>query len=165
MVMGLLNELELLEIAKGIEESGHKFYTKAALKFEEDENIKKIFDHLALEEKEHIQTFERVKGRVVQALGTKSPANFEESISTYLRAISDTAVFNVNGITSNSIATIKSPRDALLIGLQAEKDSILFYEVALNNTKEEMTKKVLERLIKEEVKHLHDIRQLLDELK
>ncbi len=164
MVMELLNELEVLEIAKGIEETGYNFYKKSAESFEGEE-IKEIFEYLAMEEQEHIKTFERVKDKVVNILGDNKPECFEESISAYLNAISETAVFNVNGITANSIDSIKSPREALLIGLQAEKDSILFYEIVLANTKEDMTKKVLERLIKEEVKHLHDIKGLLDQLK
>lgn len=164
MVMELLNELEVLEISIGIEESGYEFYTKAFENFE-DEKVKKIFKYLADEEKDHIETFKRIKNKVINILGDNKPENFDESISAYLKAISDTAVFNVNGITINNFESIKSPRDALLIGLQAEKDSILFYEVLLGNTKESMTKKVLDRLIKEEVKHLHDIRNFIEELK
>ncbi len=164
MVVELLNELEVLQIAEKIEEAGYSFYKQIGHNFK-DQAVKKIFEYLAEEELEHIETFKRVNQRVVEALSHNKPYYYEESISVYLRAISNTAVFNVNGLIMSNLTNIHSPREALLIGLQAEKDSILFYEVILANTKEEMTKKVVQRLIKEEVKHLHDIKNLLDEFK
>ena len=164
MVMELLNELEVLQIAEKIEEAGYSFYKQVSHNFK-DQAVQEIFEYLAEEELAHIETFKRVNQRVLEALGNKEPYSYDESVSAYLRAISNTAVFNVNNLIMSNLTGIQSPREALLIGLQAEKDSILFYEIILANTKEEMTKKVVRRLIKEEVKHLHDIKSLLDGLK
>ena len=163
MIFEMLNELEVLEIAKGIEEGGYAFYNNAASNAK-DESRKKIFEYMAAEELEHIKTFERIHQRVVETLGKDAPYIYEEEVSAYLRAIWDTAVFNVKGITLNNMTEIHDAKEALLIGLQAEKDSILFYETVQAHTREELTKKVLSRLIKEEVKHLHDLKNLLEQV-
>ncbi|TCO77984.1 ferritin family protein [Marinisporobacter balticus] len=159
------SELEILKIAKGTEEAGYTFYKKAAEKFN-DEDIKKMFEYLAAEEMDHVKTFQRIYDQVAEKLAGKDLEEYlyDETTSAYLRAISETAVFNTNGLTNHKIDQTHSVKDALLIGLQAEKDAILFYEAVSKNTKLEMTRKVLDRLIKEEMKHLHKFKSLLDEL-
>lgn len=154
------NELELLRMAKGVEEEGYRFYMKAAERFQE-ENIKQMFQYLALEEAEHIRVFEQLHDRVAERLGNSEEYVMEEEVMQYLKAISDTAVFNTKSITYYKVEQVNTVKDALMIGIQAEKDSILFYETFLANTKTDMTRKVLERLIKEEIKHLHHFRVLV----
>ncbi|WP_053955069.1 ferritin family protein [Inediibacterium massiliense] len=165
MAIGNLNELEILKIAKGIEEAGYDFYKSAQEKFE-DEEIKNMFKYLALEELEHMKTFENIHNRVAEKLENNEikECAYNEATTAFLRAISETAIFNVNGITLNKIENIYTVKEALYIGLQAEKDSILFYEAVLKNTKVDLTRKVLERLIKEEVKHLYKFKTLMDEM-
>lgn len=158
------NELELLKMAKGVEEEGYRFYMEAAARFQ-DEDIKQMFHYLALEEAEHVKVFEQLYDRVAARLGVNGEYMMEEEVVQYLKAISDTAVFNTNGLTYYRVQQVNTVKDALLIGMQAEKDAILFYEAFLKNTKTDMTKKVLERLIKEEVKHLYQFKVLLQELK
>lgn len=157
------NELELLRMAKGVEEEGYRFYMKAAERFQE-ENIKQMFQYLALEEAEHIRVFEQLHGRVAERLGNSEEYVMEEEVMQYLKAISDTAVFNTKGITYYKVEQVNTVKDALMIGIQAEKDSILFYETFLANTKTDMTRKVLARLIKEEIKHLHHFKVLVQTL-
>ncbi|QZY55129.1 ferritin family protein [Crassaminicella profunda] len=165
MPISNFSELEILKIAKGIEEAGYDFYKKASEKFD-DEDVKKMFEYLAAEEMEHKNTFQNLYDRVAEKLEKQEEAQslYDEPTTEYLKAISETAIFNTNGLTSNKVENIHSVKDALIIGLQAEKDSILFYEAIVKNTKFEMTKLVLERLIKEEVKHLHKFKRLIDGL-
>ncbi|WP_129599853.1 ferritin family protein [Anaerophilus nitritogenes] len=165
MSINNLNELEILKIAKGIEEAGYNFYKSAQEKFE-DEEIKNMFKYLALEELEHMNTFENIYNKVAEKLKNDEieEYRYDEVTTAYLRAISETAIFNVNGITLNKIENICTVKEALYIGLQAEKDSILFYDAILKNTKIDLTCKVLERLIKEEVKHLYKFKTLMDEM-
>ncbi|MBB6218735.1 rubrerythrin [Anaerosolibacter carboniphilus] len=154
-----LNELDVLKIAIGAEEEGHRFYIEAAGQYD-DPQIKEMFLHLAEEEMDHIKTFQDIYKRVSSEEGRSV---YEEPISAYLRALSETAVFNTNGLTNHRVRNVSSVKEALLIGIQAEKDSILFYETVQNHTKHERTKKVLSRLIKEEIKHLHKLRMLIQE--
>ena len=158
------NELELLKMAKGVEEEGYRFYMEAAGRFQE-ENIQQMFQYLALEELEHIRVFEQLYDRVAERREMKQEYLMEEEVFQYLKAISDTAIFNTKGLTYHRVMQVNTVKDALLIGIQAEKDAILFYETFLKNTKADITKKVLERLIKEEIKHLYHFNMLVQGLK
>ncbi|MFZ5968277.1 MAG: ferritin family protein [Bacillota bacterium] len=161
MIFESLNELEILKIARGIEETGYKFYMDAAEKFGKDE-AKEMFLYLAADEQDHIKTFQNLYDRIANDPSREEHV-YEETMTAYLKAISETSIFHTRGITESGLANIATVRDALYIGIQAEKDSILFYEGILKNTKNEFTKKVLDRLIKEEVKHLHNLKVLMDE--
>jgi rubrerythrin len=159
MAVGGLNEVDVLKIAIGAEQEGHRFYTEAAGQYN-DPQIKEMFLHLAAEEMDHIKTFQDIYKRVTKE---EEYSFYEESISAYLRAISETAIFNTNGLTNYRVKNVSSVKEALLIGIQAEKDAILFYEAVQSHTKHERTRKVLARLIKEEVKHLHKMKTLIQE--
>lgn len=156
----MLSELEVLKIAKGIEETGYNFYKQAVEHFK-DEDLKRIFEYLALEELEHIKTFDKLYDKVSQRTGEPEYL-YDEETSSYLKAIGETSVFNRKDLTTNVMEDIYTAKQALLMGMQAEKDSILFYEAVLANTREEMLIKVLKRLVKEEVKHLHDLKNLIN---
>ena len=56
---------------------------------------------------------------------------------------------------------IKTDIDALRIGIQAEKDAILFYSEAAKNTKNKEGQKAFEFLVNEEKKHLKMLADLL----
>ncbi|MEW9121390.1 MAG: ferritin family protein [Thermotaleaceae bacterium] len=157
------NALELLKIAKGVEEEGYRFYTEAAARFDE-EHIKKTFEYLAVEEAEHVLVFERLYQKVAESKKEQEVQLEDEAVTQYLKAISDTAIFNTNGLTNYKVSQVHTVKDALLIGLQAEKDAILFYETMLKNTSDPSLQKVLQRLIKEEVKHLYHFNMLIQEL-
>lgn len=163
MAIENLNELEVLQIAKKIEETGYKFYKEAAAQFE-DEEIKNIFEYLALEEQEHIVTFQRIYERVLEKTKEQKPLLYEESVAAYLKALSETAVFNVRELTKKRVDYVYTAKEALIMGLQAEKDSILFYEEILKHTEVEIIQKTLKRLIREEIKHLHKFRNLINAL-
>ena len=62
-------------------------------------------------------------------------------------------------------AEIKTDLDALKIGIQAEKDAILFYTEATKNTKNKEGQKAFEFLASEEKKHLKLLADLLRVLK
>ncbi|WZL73108.1 ferritin family protein [Clostridiaceae bacterium 35-E11] len=163
MAIENLNELEVLQIAKKIEETGYKFYKEAAAQFE-DEEIKNIFEYLALEEQEHIETFQRIYERVLEKTQEQKPLIYEASVAAYLKALSETAVFNVRELTKQRVGYVYTAKEALIMGLQAEKDSILFYEEILKHTEVEILQKTLKRLIREEIKHLHKFRNLINAL-
>jgi len=60
---------------------------------------------------------------------------------------------------------IKTDIDALKIGIQAEKDSILYYSEAAKNTKNTFGKMTFEQLANEEKKHLKLLAEQLKLLK
>ena len=60
---------------------------------------------------------------------------------------------------------IKDTTDVLAIGIQAEKDSILFYTEMIINARYIEAKDAFRRLLKEEKKHLIDLQTQLNEYK
>ncbi|OPJ55429.1 ferritin family protein [Alkalithermobacter paradoxus] len=158
-----LNELEVLKIAQGIEEEGLRFYTEA-MKRENNPQLKEIFKMLADEEKMHAELFSNMYKEAREASVKDDEYIFDEATSAYLRALSDTAVFNTNGITNSRLIEVVDTKDALLIGIQAEKDAMLFYTKIYEVSKFETTKEYLKKLIQEESEHLSKLMELYKNL-
>ncbi len=158
-----LNELELLKVARDIEEEGCRFYTQA-MENAENEDIKNIFRLLADEEKAHANLFSKIYSYAKEENLNDDGYIFDEQTAAYLKAISDTAIFNTKGLTNDKIKDVKDSKDALIIGMQAEKDAILFYSNLLKVTKYEQTKKYLNQLIEEENGHLENLINLYKSL-
>lgn len=158
-----LNELELLKVAQKIEEEGLRFYTQA-MENAKDENTRKVFEILAYEEKAHSNLFSKLYLEAKESINNEDDYIFNEELSSYLRAISETAVFNTNGLTNSKVKEVKDSKEALLVGIQAEKDAILFYSKLNEVAKFESTKKYLKELIKEENGHLEHLLNLYKSL-
>lgn len=146
------SDAEALKIAMNIEEEGLEFYS-LLMKSAKDDKAKDIFSELASAEKKHFALFQKMY------LELTSPANpvqgcEDYTVDLYLKDLVDTGIFTKKGAAKRIVAEIKTDIDALRIGIQAEKDSILYYTEAAKNTKHEGGKKAFEQLIYEEKKHL-----------
>lgn len=139
---------QIAEMAVAIEERGAAFYAKAAKGFE-DPKVSQAFLKLAEEEKEHARIFRRL------FTGLKEENN----------AINPVAVKFIKSIHGNVIPVdITTPQNALVTGIQAEKDAILFYQELYNHTESEEARAVLSKLLEEEKMHLVDLRSYLEEI-
>jgi len=74
-------------------------------------------------------------------------------------------VFTQKGEARRLATEIKTDADALKIGIQAEKDSILYYNEAAKNTRFDAGKRTFEQLAIEEKKHLKLLAEQLKTLK
>lgn len=154
------NDAEALKIAINIEEEGLEFYS-ILMKSVKDDKAKDIFSKLASAEKKHLALFQKAY------LDITSPANPAQgcedyTVDLYLKDLVDTGIFTKKGEARRLVSEIKTDIDALKIGIQAEKDSILYYTEAAKNTKYEAGRKAFEQLANEEKKHL---RMLAEQLK
>jgi rubrerythrin len=154
-----LNELETLKIAENIELEGLRFYTEAMNKAENDE-VKNIFKLLADEEKGHSILFAKLYNEAKNESQNNDDYIYDEITSAYLKALADTALFNINGITNDKLKDVKDSKEALLMGIQAEKDAILLYTKMHQVSKFENTKKYLGELIIEENGHLEKLMKI-----
>ncbi|GAB4270974.1 rubrerythrin [Thermincola ferriacetica] len=153
-----LTEKEIAQMAIDIEERGVRFYTGVAEMFNREE-VKLAFYKLAEEEKEHARTFR-------QLFASLEPESSLEDVKTveYLKAIIHSTVFP-EGREEAVLQQIKTPAEALHVGIQAEKDAILFYQEMYNKSRSPKVKEVLSRLLEEEKLHLVDLRNYVDEMK
>jgi rubrerythrin len=157
-----INLYDVLSVALTNETLGAKFYAAMAGNSEK-EDVRDVFYKLAEEEKEHRHLF--------QTLIEQYKDNTEyETISgnkiAYFKFLAE------NNIFATIIEAFKQrdkdfsdigPKDALSIGIQAEKDSILLYQELYESTSHESVKEAISKLLEEEKMHLLELRQQLEE--
>jgi rubrerythrin len=146
---------ELLEVALGIERNGMAFYQALADKTG-SKDVKDIYNYLAGEEKKHLDTFQGMSDSLGQA---KPPETYTEEYMLYLKSLIDNVVFSNVTEAQQKAARVFNEIEAVDTGIQAEKDSILFY-TELQNLVREMDRKVILNIVDEEKKHLRQLSEL-----
>ncbi len=138
--------IEVIEQAIQTEKLGHDFYTKMAKKFEKDENLKKLFDTLALKEQQHEKAFSDLK----EIAGYQLPEDWGEACK-YLRAIVESEFFLGKNKSLPSLEHLESVEDAVSYAIGFEKETLLYY----HNLRDVVNKKeIVDEIIKEEKSHI-----------
>jgi rubrerythrin len=144
-----------------IEQRGIKLYTDAA-KGLKNEPARNILLHLAEQERQHEQYFLQLKDEA-KAHDSRKVDMDDQSVG-YLAALAKSEIFADDGKPYDQ--KFKTLQDVIEFGMQAEKDSILFYVELARLGWEETTRSILQSIIKEEKKHLVqlvELRQLIEE--
>lgn len=148
---------DIARIAMSIEEKGSHFYSALASRTD-DPRARQVFLKLAEEEKEHRRVFEKILSLF------EGDEVLEKDVSTYLDAVLKGNVFPGPATLKSFVEEIKSVKDALAIGIQAEKDAILLYHELLVRTGSEKAAKMLRELLEEEKIHLIELRNYFEEI-
>lgn len=157
------NDLEALRIAINIEKRGERFYRLAAQKMEGDSDIVDVLEDLAEQEKDHANTFQQIYNDFIQKKDDFDDLYlYEPEVDAYLRAMVETSVFPTDQEQNDILETIQSIDDVIYLGIQAEKDSILFYTEMIIHSKLPEAKAAFRKLLKEEKKHLVDLKDRLN---
>jgi len=151
----LFSGSELLEIALGIERNGAAFY-KALADKTQNKDAKAIYDYLASEERKHLNTFQGILNTVGQY---QPPEDYAEEYMLYLKSLVDNSVFSNVTEAKQKAERISSEIEALDTGVQAEKDSILFY-TEMQNFVRQPDQKIVLNIIDEEKAHMRQLSQL-----
>jgi rubrerythrin len=151
---------ELLEIAMGIERNGMAFYQAMADKTEK-RDVKDLYNHLAGEEKKHLDIFKGMSDALGQ---TKPSETFGDEYMLYLKSLVDSVVFSNVAEAQQKAVKVSNEIEALNIGIQAEKDSILFY-TELQSQVRERDREVVLTVLDEEKNHLRQLSELKKRLK
>ena len=157
------NDAEALKIAINIEEEGLAFYS-ILMKNAKDEKVKEIFSRLASAEKKHLSIFQKAYAEITSPASTVQGCE-DYTVDLYLKYLADTGIFTKKGEARRFASEITTDVEALNIGIQAEKDSILYYTEAAKNTKYPAGKTAFEQLANEEKKHLKLLAEQLKALK
>lgn len=147
------NDHEALRIAINMEKEGKVFYTALA-ENAKDSGVKEIFAKLAQDEEDHMDTFQRIYDSLPSPQ-EQIYAGEDYTADEYLKHLVDTGVFTRKDSAKVLALQIKSDVDALKIGIQAEKDAILYYREVIQHTKNDDGRKAFEQLLNEEKTHLH----------
>jgi len=160
-----INELEAIKMAINIEKRGEQFYRKAAEKFADVSDIASVFLNLAKEEEDHARTFQRIYDDFADKNHKFDDTYlYEPEVEAYLYATVETTIFPSDEDNDDVLGEIQSPEDVLRLGIQMEKDSILFYTEMIIYSHLLEAKDAFRRLLKEEKKHLVDLKSKLDEM-
>jgi rubrerythrin len=160
MTMGItFNADEILEMAVQIEKNGEAFYRKAAGLVLEDAS--QVFLDLAEMELGHIKIFSDMK----DALGEKDKEltvfDPDDISALYLKAMADGNVFDLKKGPTDLLTGTETVQDILRIGLEAEKNSIIFYVGLKDIVSAALGKDKVEAIIKEEMSHVSLLNKIL----
>mmetsp|Transcript_5149 Transcript_5149/g.2900 ORF Transcript_5149/g.2900 Transcript_5149/m.2900 type:complete len:163 (+) Transcript_5149:684-1172(+) len=149
---------EILEMAEQIERNGAKFYREAAEGLSGSPNRELLLE-LAEMENQHEKTFATLRTQLSEDEKANTVFDPNGEAVLYLRALADIKVFFKKEID------IKSMEDILKEALVAEKDSIVFYLGMKDLVPEGLGKEKIDKVIKEEMKHIEILGNKLTELK
>jgi rubrerythrin len=151
---------EVLDAAMGIEKNGAAFYEEMSRKTQ-NKDIKAIYEYLVSEEKKHFTTFQNMKG----STGNYSPPeSYPGEYMQYLKSLIDNTVFTDETRAKEKAATTVDEIEALDTGIQAEKDSILFYS-EMQNLVVASDRQVIYDIVNEEKAHLRQLSELKEIVK
>lgn len=137
---------EVIEQAILTEKRGNEFYLTMAEKFQDQSELKKLFELLAAHETRHGQTFSDLASRLEE----EEPQDWEE-ITLYLEALVDSEFFLGKDKCLSSMEHVKTARDAIDFALCFERETLLYYYALKEGTKE---KDIMDRIIREEKSHI-----------
>lgn len=158
-----LNSIAVFEIAERIERNGAAFYRRAAEMFAAP-GVSKVLLELAAWENKHEQTFARMRAQLA-----KQPAepdtNAKKQTLPESQVLAGLAVFGIRSEPADNLYGNESETDILRMAVQKEKDSIVFYHGLKDFVQDKAGKNQIERIIKEEMRHVVTLDELLNERK
>lgn len=155
-----ITALELLKIAQNIEENGYQFYTRLTSQVK-SEASKQRFAQLAQDEKQHKFDFENIISEQANLAQEKEEYLDSDDLNAYLTTMLNAEIFKKLEKWEKTFKIIKTEREALELGIEAEKISIDYYQKLKSYFSEEKVKNILEKIKKEEDKHLKILTELL----
>ena len=146
------NAFEVFEIAEQIERNGTNFYIRAAELFD-DPKISEMFLRLAEWEKQHEQTFARMKEQLSEKDQQQSSPESDDLLSDP-RVMAGLAVFGIRSHPEKELHGRQSKTDILRRAVEKEKDSIVFYHGLKEFVPVGADRDRIDDIIKEEMKHI-----------
>ncbi len=154
------SELDGLRIAIEIEKRGHAFYQQAYNQAQKDAH-KELFLLLRDDETHHREKFEKIYNKFTENK-SESELSFDGETAKYLSTFADNLVFPKEEDAAKAISEFKTFDAILSVAMQAEKDSVLFYDELANKSKSEDAKRIFAALKAEEQQHVVKLREMID---
>ncbi|MBI5746759.1 MAG: ferritin family protein [Nitrospirae bacterium] len=158
MSNGDYTNIDALKIALNLEKDGYDFYTAVAAKAT-DEKVKKIFLMLANEEKKHLSLIRKIQDGLIDPLTYF--ISDEVLVEEYLRRIIEKKVFSESK-DIDDIMEKATVEDAIILAMQAEKDSRDFFFMMSELTKDHEGQVTFLQLSRFEENHLIELERLRD---
>jgi rubrerythrin len=141
---------EIVDIGIQIEENGETFYKIVSDKIKSDK-AKDIFIFLANEEIKHVEMFKSIANEV--EANQKDDGEYNEDYFSYVKALASEHLFTSKGQGEILAQKVSTDIEAIEIGINFEKDSIIFYQEMSKMVKDNDLK-ILNKVIEQEKSHL-----------
>jgi rubrerythrin len=140
---------EIFDMAIRIEKQGIAFY-QACADSASDVKVQKVFEDLIDQEKTHIDIFSKMKEDYEDY---RLPESYPGEMVSYINSFVQDQVFEDLSSGRGKGAEIKDPLNAINLGIEFEKRSILFYS-GIKQAVRKSEKEAVESIIGEEHKHI-----------
>ncbi len=155
MIYGF-NADEVFQIAIDIEENGKRFYEKA-MDIVDNPDVKAVLGSLAKDEAEHLKKFAELKAQLPKTATEATVWDPEHEMNQYLQMMADIHIFRSDLDVEKKLSLANNPEDILKLGIQFEKDSIVFFQTMQDATEEKKGREIIGQLINEEKVHLRKL--------
>jgi len=153
---------ELLEIAYSIEKNGKTLFLKFAQKFKKDKDIADLFTKLAHDEDDHLKHLKEFEKKYYTEGHLFELLYDYKVVKEYFHQFSETNLMKDFKANLKLSQGLKTPLEAIKIGLNLEMDSILFYEKFKEINKHDPdVDKLLKELVDFETGHVGGLYQYL----
>jgi rubrerythrin len=159
----IFNIDETFEIAEQIERNGARFYRKAADSFEASRGKSLLMDLAAMEDR-HEKLFMEMRQELKKKSGTED-SYIDEEPARYLKAVAGGYVFPIKADPSDKLTGKESLTDIINFAIEIEKDSIIFYLGIREAMPENLGKFDISQIVKEEMRHITILTDLLHKTK
>ncbi len=150
--------IDAIAVSLCIEKQGLKFYEKAA-KRSQDPKVRKMFQHLADEEKEHIQALQ-AKAEFLQPAFQKKSGSRKHVDNFIAEELKGKVFPDMKGGADGKVPDFSSDAEVLDLGIQSEQRSIQMLSELLVNEKKLEVRAIFMHLLAEEKKHLAGLEEL-----
>ena len=159
------NDLEALRIAVQIERQGERFYRIMA-RMVDNAQEQKALTLLAEQEIEHMHRFGSMHEQVLEAHQKEGtpPRYYGERANALLSAVSMDIIFPQGIIATFQKHKADTLPEAIDYAMQLEKNSIFFYQQVLMNTSQPRCQDIFNTIIEEEMDHLQELTQWLEQI-
>jgi rubrerythrin len=154
--------LEAVAAAVTMEEEGVRFYTLAMEKAADPE-VQIMSRFLRDVEYEHFEHFRDLLASLSSHTGEKTPT-IDPDTESYLRYLAETGVFPAHSAAGHALNGVKDVCDMLRLGIQAEKDSILYYRDLIEQVPFPDAAAAIGKILSEEKQHFLMLSGLLRRL-
>jgi rubrerythrin len=154
------NADEIFEMAEEIERNGAAFYREVADKTKSEE-MKNMFLGMAAMEDTHLQTFKEMRQELGEQEKGETVFDPYNEAALYLQTLADSKGFEGMKNPSQKLSGNESIQELLNAAIDAEKNSVLFYVGLKDMVTAKAGKDKVEAIIKEEVRHVADLRKQL----
>ncbi|MFH0838877.1 MAG: ferritin family protein [Candidatus Omnitrophota bacterium] len=147
--MNILHISEIVDLGIEKEKMRRDFYARAAKKFNDNKELKTLFNELTGWEEIHIKKFTDIRN----ALGKDEAAQaYPGELNAYMQTVVNEKLYS-NISVKEFDTNITTAFDAIYYGIEFEKEAILFFNELLRYTTEGQ-KEVIQKLIDEEKQHI-----------